>query len=605
MNFVRITILTSILLITVNINGFCQGDSLSPVKSWLLCEDGQHEEIEMDTTLNGSFQSYPWYYNQSFAWHGNTWSPVFPLFYIQRERNEGEIHDWLAHYQSFSNNTYYNTKRPYTLIDFNNNAKKQMPEQNLEFIHTQNINPWWNAGVSGNFATSKGKYQHQENRMNNFRIFSSYNGLKHTGYISYNFGKVGIQENGGIADIALYRDSVLSPEIIPVNLTSALNTIKYRSLYVKQEHVLARASYDSLRQCIPWTVSAGAGFEFNRHRRLYTDVPTSFYSSVYVDTTSTNDSLQISNYISSAYLKMDFCRKVSLYAGAFFERNDYGIYENHIRDDETGVMAGGNYNSTRFNAAVNIHSHFSSSEVPHIHIRSMFSYKISEKYLNVIIEPSYIESHPLSQDCFYYSNNFSWNNEFMHIKTTGIKAGVEIPEYKARIILSNKNVTNAVYYDSTARPVQMADAVTYSSATLNFVLGAGNWKWSPNIIYQSLSSDLIPDIPALITVQHISYSNRIFKVLDFQIGTEVFYTSEFYGPSYMPATMIYYRQNDQKTGNYPIADVYISFKLKRARFLFKVHHLNDRFIPRNNFLVAGYPLPDRHFTLGISWSFYN
>ena len=137
------------------------------------------------------------------------------------------------------------------------------------------------------------------------------------------------------------------------------------------------------------------------------------------------------------------------------------------------------------------------------------------------------------------------------------------------------------------------------------MLGAGHWKWSPNIIYQSLSSDLIPDIPALITVQHISYSNRIFKVLDFQIGTEVFYTSEFYGPSYMPATMIYYRQNDQKTGNYPIADVYISFKLKRARFLFKVHHLNDRFIPRNNFLVAGYPLPDRHFTLGISWSFYN
>ena len=81
--------------------------------------------------------------------------------------------------------------------------------------------------------------------------------------------------------------------------------------------------------------------------------------------------------------------------------------------------------------------------------------------------------------------------------------------------------------------------------------------------------------------------------------------TEFMGFAYMPATSLFYNQNIRKTGGYPIADIYLSAKLKRVRFNLKINHANDAIFPRNNFLVLHYPLPDRYFTFGLAWSFYD
>jgi hypothetical protein len=584
---------------------FSQGDSISPVKAWLLLHNGHQEEIEIDTSLSHDFQSYPWYYSSRLGWNGNTWSPVYPLYFIPRYTNETETAEWLALYPAFRNSTYYHTKKPFSLLNFNTNANKPTPEQNLEFLHTQNIIPWWNVGLSGNFATSKGKYEHQENRMSNLRLFSSFSHPNHTGYISYNFGKAGIQENGGISDLAFYRDSLLPPENIPVSLTQAVNTIKYRALFIKQEHVLLRAKADSAKGCFPWTLSAGAGFTMNRYRRMYTDNDSVFYASHFIDSKATADSLQVSNYKTEAWLKLDLCRSAGFFAGGFFERHDYGVYENHFRHDSPGILAGAYYSRGRFDADAEYHYHYEKNEKGLSHIHGECSYAVSEKFMTLFADFSLKQNHPLPYDEYYFSNHFFWSHHLEDISDLNVGAGIAFPFINGKVTFRSHSIDNAVIYDTTARPVQMDETLNYQVVSGSFCLQSKHWKWAPHISYQQLSSPQVCGIPSFITMQHISYRHRIFKVLDIQAGTEVFFASSFYGPAYMPATMVYYAQHQQKTGGYPVADVFVAAKLKRARFIFKVHHVNDRLMERNHFLVAGYPLPDRHYTLGISWSFYN
>gem|GEM_PF-4123508 len=595
------------ILLVISVVGYCrsQSDSSASVNAWTLEESGTIHDFNIDTTLNAGFQSYPWYHTSALGWNGNTWSPVYPLYFSPRYSDEGETKDWLKYYPSSYNNIYFNSRRPFTLLTFNNNAKKSMPEQNLEFLHTQNINPWFNFGLTGNFASSAGMYQHQQNRQSNLRLFSSYTSPRHTGYISYNFGKAQLQENGGISELSYYKDSLLPPENVPVNLTGAINTLKHRSLFVKQEHVIARASQiDSSSNCYPWAFSVGANFRFNRMRHLYTDGKTDFYPNIYIDTATTNDSMQISKYESMAYFKLDLRRKFGFYSGGFFERRDYGVLENHLRHEAKGISSGVYMHLNKFNADIESHQHFSGEEILN-HLHSHFTYDFSEGGPELWLEAFYTENHPRFYDTYYVSNNFFWKTNFKDITDAGVKIGTEIPYIRGGVSFTAQQVTNAVYYDSIAMPVQNPDAIVYTSAKFSFTINAGNFRWTPLFIYQNISSDIMPGIPSIITVQHFSYTNRVFKVLDVQCGTEIYYSDSYFGPAYMPATMVYYFQNSQKTGGYPVADVFLNFKLKRARFFFKVNHVNDRLMKRDNFLVAGYPLPDRHFIMGISWAFYN
>lgn len=598
-------ILAIVILLSLPSSVISQNDSVSPVSAWMLLHNGHRETVDIDTSLGQQFQAYPGYYTNYLGWNGNTWSPVYPLYFIPRSLSEEESSEWLALYPAFRNNLYYHTRKPYTLLNFNTNASKPQPEQNLDFLHTQNINPWWNAGLSGNFANSKGKYEHQENRMTNLRIFSSITHPRHTGYVSYNFGKAGIQENGGIGSLALYRDSLLPPENIPVNLTDAVNTIKIRSLIIKQEHVVLRGATDSARACFPWTLSAGASFKMNRYRRMYTDKSSSYYSSSFIDTVATADSMQLSHYKTEAWIKMDFCRIAGIYAGGFFERRDYGVYENHFRHDSPGLLAGAYFEKGALDADAEFHYHSDEHEGGLMHIHGEASYEASEKYTKVIAAFAYKENHPLPYDAYYVSNHFFWSKPMENITDLSVSGGVEIPVVKGRLMLTSHTVNQAIYYDSTAHPVQIDGILNYWSLIGSFCLESKHVKWAPQFLYQQLSDDRLPGIPTFVTLQHISYHHRIFKVLDLQAGTEIFYTTSFFGPAYMPATMVYYTQSLQQTGGYPVADVFLAAKLKRARFIFKYHHINDRLMERNHFLVAGYPLPDRHFSLGISWGFYN
>ena len=73
----------------------------------------------------------------------------------------------------------------------------------------------------------------------------------------------------------------------------------------------------------------------------------------------------------------------------------------------------------------------------------------------------------------------------------------------------------------------------------------------------------------------------------------------------MPATGIFYIQNDKKIGNYPYCDIFLNFKIKQARIFIKYQHFNNGWFSTAYYDSPHYPSPESAFKLGISWYFYN
>jgi hypothetical protein len=90
-----------------------------------------------------------------------------------------------------------------------------------------------------------------------------------------------------------------------------------------------------------------------------------------------------------------------------------------------------------------------------------------------------------------------------------------------------------------------------------------------------------------------------------QIGLDAKMNSNFYGYAYMPASGVFYLQDDKKFGFYPYLGFFVSAKIKRFRIFAKVSNYGSLFMKPTYFSL--YRLPDNPlaFNFGISWEFYD
>ncbi|MBA7530266.1 hypothetical protein ES705_22469 [subsurface metagenome] len=90
-----------------------------------------------------------------------------------------------------------------------------------------------------------------------------------------------------------------------------------------------------------------------------------------------------------------------------------------------------------------------------------------------------------------------------------------------------------------------------------------------------------------------------------QLGFDVYYNTPYNAMAYMPSTGQFYIQDQKELGNYPYIVAFLNFKLKRTRFFFMFDHVNSGFTGNNYFSVLHYPLNQRTFKFGLSWTFYD
>ncbi len=649
--------LVILMLITGSLVAFSQKDSTYIIVSRVLTNDFTGtREAGIDTSIV-HFQIYNPAFRFSFSNSilGNFGSPCISNVLSERyESNEFFfINVYYPYMYTHDKTIYMNTRRQFTRLLYTDAGSTSDKEENFEVFHSQNVNPQLNFGLKYNTSLSHGQYRFQRTRRNSFSFFSDFKGNKHSFNLSLNTNNFVTNENGGITDDSLMTDdNYQSPGDLPTNFSGTgsppsdkedvSNTFKNIDLFLLNDFNLSKyfektdtSATDSLPNRTKIGIMHIAQFEINKKifedASPYAGLSGGFYDSAYFNSNMTNDSVfyrRINNTL-RLYLNKDsaytFYADLSneIYKYVFFSQDETGRIQYQINHKEVSPFTYKSYESDLrlrtgavldpyyFNLRVSGFLYLSGYKQGSYGINAGFNpFHTKHQIADVGIFASYSSLQPFYLYTHYNSNYFNWDNSFHPAKKLQLSIKYNHSPKKIESVLNYYLFRGLIYFDTDAFPRQYNQGLSVVEFKLfkNFKF----WKFNSlnKIVFQYVNKETILALPSVAFYNSTYYKQDIhFKLTNggftFLLGFDIFYDTKYYGYAYMPAISAFYRQIEKKIGGYPIVDIFLNLKLKRALFFFKFEHINSGLLERNYFSVLHYPRNERMFKIGISWNFYD
>jgi hypothetical protein len=620
-----------------------QTDSLKHriTRQWTLSGDFTEEvPIPVDTTFSlfhrlritdkfSPFNAYP----------GNYGLPLYQIDFFDRVTDPDMF--LYRYYLPFMhlpyNAVFMNTQVPFTEMVFSYAGPRDRAEQVFRVRHSQNVNRNLNFGLIYDIVYSLGQYSYQRSDDKTFTLFTSYTGEKYRLYVSGGINNIVSLENGGIVDQSQMSSfDTRDIEVKLGGLNKASNTLKERNLVLVQRYSLsgkAPVTADTLKGDKKHSSGLSGVFShvlvWEKTRRSYSDkYPAGgFYDTTFISNTATFDSLSARSLKNT--LRFDFStdpsRKFSLGGGVGI-RNELFRYSQIIPSGDTldadttawhesnNVLVGRLYNNIgkKFGWVATGELFLTGYRAGDFDLRGNitkeFDWKKGKSQWNIF--GNIISCTPSIWFERWGSNNFKWNDNFQ--KIFRIDAGTEFryPARRTRLKFNYAIIDNYTYFGPDAVPLQHGGGLSVVSVLLEKEISAWKFHLRNDILLQQSSNRDVVDLP-LLSIRSAGFfeHNFHFKLTDgnlnTQIGAEIYYSTQWHGYGYMPATGTYYAQQDILTGNYPYLNAFINIKLKRTRIFLMLDHFNSGLNGYNYFLVPSYPMNIRAFRYGLAWTFYD
>ncbi|MCI1640488.1 MAG: putative porin [Bacteroidales bacterium] len=208
---------------------------------------------DIDTSFNYHFNDFPFMRNGVNAtFLGVAGSAAQPFDYFKRTDNEG-----VSFYRNLESWTYspstlpmFNTKTAYTELGYFGTqfANTEKEEDNIHVFTTQNILPQLNVTLSYDRFGGGGMLDNETTRNKTFYAASNYLGKKYLMHAGYIYNMADHDENGGIIDNSLIRDTTIDAREINVRLASAENLVKKNTVFLDQEYRIPFNFINKLRE---------------------------------------------------------------------------------------------------------------------------------------------------------------------------------------------------------------------------------------------------------------------------------------------------------------------------------------------------------------------
>ncbi|MBX3163193.1 MAG: hypothetical protein KF900_01825 [Bacteroidetes bacterium] len=523
--------------------------------------------------------------------------------------------------------TYYRSKGPYA--DLTGVAgSKQLQIFKLLFTHTYKR---VNLTLKLNRYTSTGFYKHQQTYTNNVFFTSNYSTKNNRwGYYVYalNNGNKN-SENGGIYDTLLNASTqALRKELVRTRITTASRSNGETKFMFNPWFKLNKHS-DTLKG-IDHFIQVKSNANFNTFRYRDNNVSTNrVYPIKNVDTLKTNDSSRVTQFVNEVnYAVMSINKTFALSAGykhEYTKLRQYvwkdtlntllyqNFFTNHILSADAVYRTDSkpdslNTTPTLFESKVNaqyiVSGFYAGNAKAESNSFFVFNAKKHNKiFLDVLFEkrnPDFIYNN-------WFSNHFVWQNN-NYSPQTQLQAKFGISLYKLFTLSAfYQAVSNYLYFDHAATPQQHSGAISNTGLSADVTklffkhLGVGL-----TYLYQTTSQKNIVRIPQHTLSAKLFLNGNLFKGnMNVQLGVQVQQYSSFYAYSYMPATEIFYLQNQIKTSEYPYLDVYLNVRIRPVSVFLKMENALQGFVGNDYFLVPGYYQTDRAFRFGLKWVFFD
>jgi len=595
------------------------------VKTWHISEQFAVVDSVPVDTMHLNFQNDNPIDRFSIAnsFNGNLGSPIQSKLYFDRpEKTDFIFADaYFPYLMNVQHVTFYNTKTPFSNLNYINGGSLNRDEDNFKFLFTANANKKLNIGTTIDYLSSPGEYMNMAVSRFSGSLFGSYDGKHYTVKALLATNNMKNKENGGLVS----PDNILtdlSPTVMQTNIAGQAN-FSHNTFYYNHQYSIGferpvRINPDSVRMDYVPVTRFGHTFKYDDMRKRYFEnsVAKTFYQNTYGVGSQTNDSTSLQEITNNLSVSMEeeFNKWMQFGLTAYLE-NEIQRYvytkENMLNLDFRsttkvgGVLSKQRGQRFRYNVLGEL---------------SFLGYKAGEFLLEgkaggffkvwndsiALIANGFIRSDKPSWFVNNYeSNHFRWQNDFENIYRTHVGGTFSMPTQSLSLDVSVENLTQYIYFDSQAMPTQFSGNIQVLAANLKKDFHFGKFALENNVVYQvSSKQDALP-LPNLVLYHNLYYDDKWFNVLSVQLGANVRYHTEYYAPAYMPATGQFHSQSTTKIGNYPVANVYANFHLKRTRFFIQYYHLNNKFMKGDYFSMPNYPINPAIVKTGISWNFYD
>ncbi len=614
------------------------------VNAWRLNGYGAFmDSIPLDTTINQFHIYNPVYQNVvTTSYLGNYGTPYQNNnffgrdasidFYFLRTRN--------AYLLTPEEVKYYNTRTPYTLLDFSQSEHRtRKNETRFNVFHSQNINPFWNFTFRFDQARSAGQYLHQETKNNFVTLYTSYNRDRLNLYGGFISNSIVNNENGGLEageDLLDEPDT----EFLNVNLSSVRSEFGNMYFYTTGEYqfgryvelpdsvVLVEEEGEDEEVTVPQVFKPFAGiiysFQYQNHTWEYfdqEDTTNTFFDHTYYGPGYEKDSVRFAKVSNVLQLKQyeNPDRKTSFGKRAFIGQEyvrmtlpgpDSGIFNPQLRRYSNIYAGGGIFRQTgsfwRWNFDGRIFllgRNVGQTELSGV-ITKPFSF-LGDSLASVNINGKLENLMPEFFQEQFYSNRIRWDKDLNMEQRMTVSGSIKLPERKTELSANYALINNYIYNNGEGIPTQFGGQLLVLSAYADKDFQLGKFHFRTRLLWQKAGNDQVLHLPDLSAFVSANYRFVISKVLFTQLGIDTRYFTEYYADAYDPATGFFYLQNEEKIGNYPFIDVYANLRLKRTRLFFKLMNVGTEFINKEYYTVPGYPMNRRTFRLGVAWSFYD
>ncbi len=520
---------------------------------------------------------------------------------------------------SARNNLYFNTRKPYTEV-FHSMSSKAKDEQTLRFIHTQNVNPFFNIGADYQMFTSLGEYQNQQVRMNSVTFHANYEKKRYQLHAALVYNNFKYQENGGVVDT-----STVDINLISSYLEGANSKIIHRDIFASQKYLFGKMQTFNYKDTIVKRINAkfsiGHSFQQGVRHRTYEDAEAAqngYYENFYLIPTSSYDSTAyrfIENRISVNSERV-FTQKTGLKFTAgvgniqkrYFNFKEY-LYSNYLSYYSDNLIFATikksvfEYSELKFNGEQYVSGYRAGDYRFSVNLSkfgadsSLFAFDLNVKAERK--NPDFFTTN-------FYSNHYEWETDFIPSERLQAELSAGIPKYSFEVKASGAQLINYIYFGIDANPKQYDDNLTVMSVSLRKDFHFKHLHLYNTAIWQQSGNDSVLSLPELVFYHGLAVQMYYKTHLSLQLGYEISYSTAYKMSGFNPAIGQFYNDYSANAGNYPIANAFVNARIKRnVQLFFKFEHLNSGITQLLYTPVTHYPIKSRIWKIGVKWTFKN
>lgn len=503
-----------------------------------------------------------------------------------------------------------------TLLDYHIGSKK---EQHLMINHRQQLSSHWLAGIDFGAASSPGDFARQLKTSRNFRLWTTWAAPSrhYRFYVAFASNRIRNQENGGLASDSVFENaSSLNTRTLPIRLSDASISLKTRDYVFNHELNLSRLfrksiAPDSLCSFTDNSIILSHSFHYLRKAVLFEAYrpDSGYFDTCFLDSLTTQDSLFLGQFINefilSYHWKKSNRHSIRVSAGAEAEFVNYFITGSDSSYERISPLVTLEWNFPGGFAVLNV-----KKEMEGDFSGSYFASLCAKYHYNAAVQfgaqlASGKSPHAL-RDIYYHSNHFSWRNSFGLYEQQSLKAGIYWNRYRFSLETENYLTRNEIFYREDLLPQTYGKDLFYGRVIIKSELHFGKFGILERIESGYSGNENVVRLPAFGLFGGFFYRNQLFKnALGFRAGIDGSWYSTYKGYGYMPATGVFYLQEQKKTGGYFMCGAFINLKIKTADIFIRIDHLNAGFGTRDYYGAVGYPLAGRTLKIGIRWMLTN